>query len=142
MTGHASTLRVATAIIRQKETILAAQRDRGPMAGCWEFPSSGVEEGESPETALRRGMREELGCSLATMWPLDVVEYDCPDFHLSMDCYVCTLAEGEDPVARRHRELRWLGAGELLDVEWLPADRALVTELGMGWSEIFSEGRF
>ena len=112
------------------------------MAGGWEFPEVTVEEGGAPEEALRREVLGRLGCSLSTMWPLDVIEYDCPDLHLSMDCFVCIPAQGEEPVAREHQELRWLTAGELLSVEWLPANRAIVTELGMAWSEIFSENRF
>jgi 8-oxo-dGTP diphosphatase len=142
MAGQADVLHVAAAIIRRGDHILALRGNEGATDGRWEFPKTKVKEGEACEEALRRGVLEELGCPLATMWPLDVVEHDLPGFHVRMDCFVCSIAKAEAPVACEHRELRWLTADELLDVEWASDDRMVVTELGTGWSEIFSEGRF
>ena len=72
-----------------------------------------------------------------SMWYLDTVEYDYPDFHLSMDCFVCTLAEGSVPHALEHAALRWLSPKDLLDVRWLPADDGLVRSIGTMWDQLF-----
>lgn len=128
---------VAAAIIRREERILACQRGRGDMRGAWEFPGGKVEDGETSEQACRREIGEELGCRLGTMWYLDTVEYDYPDFHLSMDCFVAFLAPGEVPHLLEHEDSRWLSQGELLDVDWLPADHDLVMRLGLMWDQIF-----
>lgn len=130
---------VAAAIIQRDEHILAARRAHG-MDG-WEFPGGKVEKGEAPEQALRREVREELGCELGGVFYLDTVEHDYDGFHLSMDVFACTPAAGETPRSREHEAERWLSRDELLDVEWLPADRDVVMSLGMSWDEVFTEGR-
>lgn len=133
-------LRVSAAIIYRDGRVLAARRAAGKQQqGLWEFPGGKVEAGEAPEQALRREIAEELGCELRLAWPYDTVEHDYPDFHLTMDCYVCTLAPGSEPAADPtvHEELRWLSQGELADVEWLHADEALVASLGYFWDEAF-----
>ncbi len=130
--------RVAAAIIYHEGRILSCQRGYGPMEGGWEFPGGKVEDGEDPEACCRREVREELGCTLGLVWYLDTVEYDYPDFHLSMDCFVASLAPGEEPRLSEHEDMRWLSQGELLDVDWLPADRDVVTLLGMMWGTMFS----
>ncbi|WP_303131657.1 (deoxy)nucleoside triphosphate pyrophosphohydrolase [uncultured Olsenella sp.] len=127
--------KVVCAIVQRGGKVLAARRGHGMER--WEFPGGKVEEGESREEALRREVREELGCELSTIWYLDSVDYEYPGFHLDMDCFVCSLAEGEDPVLREHRELRWLGRDELTDVDWLPADHGLIMTLGVMWDSVF-----
>lgn len=133
------TRHVAAAIIYdgERERVLSCQRGYGDMKDGWEFPGGKVEDGETGEQACRREIEEELGCHLGTMWYLDTVEYDYPDFHLSMDCYVATLAPGERPHLLEHEGARWLSQGELFDVEWLPADHDLVMQLGTFWDQIF-----
>jgi len=131
------TRHVVAAIIRGRDGILAAMRANGEQSGFWEFPGGKVERGETPEEALRREISEELGAKLQLMWYLDTVEYDCPDFHLSMDCFVCTLAEGSVPHALEHAALRWLSPKDLLDVRWLPADDGLVRSIGTMWDQLF-----
>lgn len=130
------TIHVAAAIIQHDERILAARRAHG-MDG-WEFPGGKVESGETSEEACRREVMEELGCKLQVMWLLDTLTYDYPEFHLVMDCFVCTLAPGAKPEAKpsEHKEVRWLGRGELLDVAWLPADQGLIQTLGLAWDQI------
>lgn len=134
-------IHVAAALINQDGRLLAAQRSTGSQAGAWELPGGKVEEGESSVEALRREIGEELSCEVRSAWLYDTVEFDYPDFHLTMDCYITRL----DPSARPscdpqvHSELRWLGRDELFDVEWLPADIDLLRGLAYYWDEAFSD---
>ena len=107
------TVRVAAAVIKSDQGILACRRADAQGDGGWEFPGGKVEEGESAEVACRREVAEELGCRLQLAWPYDVVEADYPDFHLVMECFACTLEPGEEPVATPgvHSELRWAWTG-------------------------------
>lgn len=135
----ADTVRVAAAIIYRDGKILAAHRADGALPGGWELPGGKLASGEAPREALAREVREELGCDLQLVWHYDVVEHDYDDFHLTMDCFVCTLAPGQEPSRSEgvHDELRWLSRDELLDVAWLPADEALVYGLGLCWDVAF-----
>lgn len=131
------TRHVAAAIIQRDGKVLSCQRGHGSMEGGWEFPGGKVEPGETAEQACRREIEEELGCRLGTLWYLDTVEYDYPDFHLSMDCFVASLAPGQEPRLLEHEGARWLSQDELPDVDWLPADRDLIERLGVYWDQIF-----
>ena len=133
------TVRVACAVIKGPEGLLARRRAKGEQAGGWEFPGGKVEGSETTEEALRREVAEELGCALQLVWPYDTVEFDYPDFHLSMDAFVCTLAPGAEPKAdpNVHSELRWVDREALLDVAWLPADDRLAESLGLNWDAAF-----
>lgn len=135
----ADTVHVAAAIIYRNGKILAAHRADGSLPGGWELPGGKLDPGEAPREALAREVREELGCDLQLVWLYDVVEHDYDDFHLTMDCFVCTLAPGHEPRMSEgvHDDLRWLGRDELLDVAWLPADEALVYGLGLCWDVAF-----
>lgn len=135
------TKRVAAAIIARGGRVLSGRRAGWPAPTGWEFPGGKVEPGETSEDAVRREAREELGCELGPLWYLDTVEHDYDDFHLSMDCYVCTLPEDEEPRPLVHDELRWLGPESLLDVEWLPADTDLVRGIGAMWGQLFDVDR-
>ena len=134
-------VRVSAALINRDGRLLAARRAAGDQAGLWELPGGKVREGEKPVEALGREIAEELGCELASAWLYDTVEHDYPDFHLTMDCFVSTLAPGAEPTAREevHSELRWLAREELFDVEWLPADVSLMRSLAYYWDEAFSD---
>lgn len=127
------TIKVVAAVIRStndknEPIIFATQRGYGPMKGGWEFPGGKVEPGEKPEEALVREIREELDAELEVGPLLDTVEYDYPDFHLSMGCYVCGL-KSEHLELREHEAARWLTAEELDEVDWLPADVTLIDKL-------------
>ena len=134
------TIHVAAAIIENdSKEILCAKRADIAGGAAWEFPGGKVEPGESPEDALRREIDEELGCKLQMILPFDTVEHDYPDFHLSMDVYVCTTAPGAEPEAREHAELRWINKDQLTGVDWLPADHEVALKLGMFWDMFFEE---
>lgn len=132
---------VAAAIIHRDGRVLAARRAGREQGGLWELPGGKVEQGETAQAALRREVREELGCELGAAWPYDTVEFDYPSFHLVMDCFVCTLAEGATPAPDPavHSELRWVARDELEALEWLPADVALAQTLAYYWDETFED---
>ena len=134
------TIHVAAAIIENNnKEILTAKRSDVSEGPAWEFPGGKVEDGETPEEALRREIDEELGCALQLVLPFDTVEHDYPDFHLSMDVFVVTLAPGNAPETREHSELRWVNKDQLTEVEWLPADHEVALKLGMFWDMYFAE---
>lgn len=129
---------VAAAIVAHEGRVLAAQRSYG-MKDKWEFPGGKVEEGEEAEAAVRRECAEELGLRLGALWPFDTIEYDYPDFHLSMELFMGAPAPGEEPHRLEHEALRWLSRDELMSVDWLPADEGPVRELGIAWDQLFDE---
>lgn len=132
------TTHVAAVIIAHEGRILAAQRSYG-MKDKWEFPGGKVEAGEDAEDAARRECEEELGLRLGALWPFATVEYDYPDFHLTMDLFMGSPAPGDRPETLEHKALRWLGRDELTSVEWLPADVEPVQQLGLAWDQLFDE---
>lgn len=134
-------VRVTAGIIHRNGRVLAARRAAGPQAGLWELPGGKVEDGETPVEALRRELFEELGCALSSAWPYDTVEYDYPDFHLTMEVFVCTLANGSEPEPTEgvHSELRWVARDEVAGLDWLPADTALAAGLAHYWDEVVED---
>ena len=118
-------IEVVAAIIHQDNQIFATQRGYGDFKGGWEFPGGKVELGETPEAALVREIREELAVEISVGELLTTVEYDYPNFHLTMHCYLCQLTGGELRLLE-HQAARWLGKGELYSVEWLPADVGVI----------------
>ena len=129
------TVHVAAGIIRRMEDgaatgeVLAVQRGYGDMRGLWEFPGGKVERGETAEDACRRELAEELGITVEHLRAFYTVEYDYPDFPLSMECFFCRIATGEPTRSDRQLDLRWVGRGELLSLAWMPADEGLVEAL-------------
>jgi len=119
---------VVAAIIRDGGKIFATQRAHGDFAGGWEFPGGKIEPGETPEEALVREIHEELDTEISVGSLLETVEYDYPTFHLSMRCYWCSVVSGELEL-KEHAAARWLSKEELFDVEWLPADTALIKKI-------------
>ena len=108
--------------------VFATQRGYGAFKDGWEFPGGKVEAGESPEEALRREIREELETEIQVGELIDTIEYDYPDFHLSMKCYACTILSGNLHLVE-HEAARWLSADQLDSVEWLPADITLIPKI-------------
>lgn len=127
------TIRVVAAIIKAVNdkgeiTIFATQRGHGDFKGGWEFPGGKIEEGETPEEALVREIREELDTEIAVEDLFETVEYDYPTFHLSMKCFWCSVMSGKLEL-KEHAAARWLSKEELFDVEWLPADIGLIKKI-------------
>ena len=122
------TIKVAAAIIIHDDQIFATQRGYGEFKDGWEFPGGKIEEGETPQEALAREIKEELDTEIEVKDFLETVEYDYPEFHLSMDCFFCTIKSGE-LVLKEHEAAKWLTAETLDSVDWLPADQALVQNI-------------
>ena len=121
-------IEVVAAIIQREEAYFATQRGYGEFEGMWEFPGGKIEPGESREVALKREIQEELGVDIAIENILCTTEYDYPLFHLTMHCYLCSIASGEIEL-REHKSARWLRLEELSSVEWLPADKDIISRL-------------
>ena len=114
-------IRVVAAVIRDKDRIFATQRGYGNYKGWWEFPGGKIEAGETPQEALKREIREELDTLVEVGDLIACVEYDYPEFHLSMDCFWCTILEGNLHL-NEAEDARWLTKENLMGVKWLPAD--------------------
>ena len=112
---------VVAAIIKQDNKIFATQRGYGNFKGFWEFPGGKIETGETPEEALIREIKEELNVEIIVGDHIGTVEYDYPDFHLSMQCFMAEIKAGE-MVLNEHSAAKWLTKETLDSVEWLPAD--------------------
>lgn len=121
-------IKVVAAIIRDGDRIFATQRGYGRFKDGWEFPGGKIEDGETPGQALIREIREELDTKIKVGELFDTVEYDYPDFHLSMECYFCEVIEG-DLTLKEHESARWLTKDTIDSVEWLPADLDLIAKL-------------
>lgn len=122
------TVKVVAAIIIHNNQIFATQRGYGDFKDGWEFPGGKVEPGETPQQALVREIKEELDTEIEVGDYLMTVEYDYPDFHLSMDCFFCTINSG-NLVLREHEAAKWLTVETLDTVDWLPADQGLVEQI-------------
>ncbi len=121
-------IEVVAAILHRDEAYFATQRGYGEFEGMWEFPGGKIEPGESHEIALKREIQEELGVDIIIENLLCTTEYDYPSFHLTMHCYLCSVALGEIEL-REHKSACWLTAETLDRVEWLPADKEVIDKL-------------
>lgn len=119
---------VAAIIVDDAGRIFATQRGYGEWKDWWEFPGGKIEPGEQPQEALKREIREELDAAIEVGELLRTIEYDYPQFHLTMHCYRCTLADGHLTLLE-HEAAKWLRPDELDSVRWLPADEDLIREL-------------
>ena len=122
------TIKVVAAIIINNNRVFATQRGYGEFKDGWEFPGGKIELGETPQEALVREIKEELDTEIEVKDYLETVEYDYPEFHLSMDCFFCEIKSGE-LVLKEHEAAKWLTAETLDSVDWLPADKGLIEEI-------------
>lgn len=122
------TINVVAAVIRKGDKILATQRGYGEFKDGWEFPGGKIEPGERPEEALKREIKEELKAAISVGDDLGVVEYDYPNFHLNMRCFMCSLVS-EDVTLLEHEAMKWLTAETIDTVNWLPADKPMTEKI-------------
>ena len=121
-------IEVVAAIIRKENKIFATQRGYGEWKDWWEFPGGKIEQGETPEEALKREISEELSAEINVNELFSTVDYDYPKFHLTMHCYLCTLQTNAMHL-NEHESARWLAKDKLDSVKWLPADKSIIDKL-------------
>lgn len=121
-------IEVVAAVIKDDDKVFATQRGYGEFKDGWEFPGGKMEEGESPQQALIREIKEELDADIEVGTLIDTVEYDYPKFHLTMHCFICTIKAGK-LVLKEHEAAKWLTKDTLNSVEWLPADKGLIDKI-------------
>ncbi len=122
-------IEVVAAIIHDAEgRIFATQRGYGEFKDGWEFPGGKMEAGETPEEALRREIWEELETRIEVERLVETVEYDYPQFHLTMHCFLCRVESGRLEL-KEHEAARWLEKDKLNEVDWLPADLQIIDKL-------------
>lgn len=122
------TIRVVAAVIKDGDRIFATARGYGDFKGGWEFPGGKIEPGETPQEALVREIKEELDTEISVGNLIDTVEYDYPKFHLSMDCFWCSIISG-NLVLKEAEDAKWLTRDTIDSVAWLAADKGLVERI-------------
>ena len=122
------TVSVLAAVIKDKDRIFATARGYGEYKGWWEFPGGKIEQGETPQQALIREIKEELDTEIRVGELIDIIEYDYPTFHLSMDCFWAEVVAG-NLVLKEAAAAKWLTKETLDSVEWLPADITLIEKI-------------
>ena len=122
------TIEVVAAIIIRDGKVFATQRGSGQWQGWWEFPGGKIESGERPQEALVREIQEELDAEIEVGDLLETVEWDYPDFHLTMHCFLCSLLSDSFHL-NEHEAAAWLTPEDLHSVKWLPADEGLVDRI-------------
>lgn len=123
------TIKVVAAIIKKENKIMIAQRIKGEFAGQWEFPGGKIELGETPQEALKREIMEEMELDIQTNKFLMTTEYDYSTFHLSMDCYICSLLSNEINL-HDHTAVKWINLDDdIKNINWVPADVQVIKEI-------------
>ena len=130
------TVRVVAAVIKAvndkgEPIIFTTQRGYGDYKDGWECPGGKIEEGETPQEALKREIMEELDTEISVGEFIETIEYDYPTFHLSMDCFWCEIVKG-DLVLKEHEAAKWITRDEIESVDWLPADRVILEAIVKG----------
>ena len=128
MENQRKRIEVVAAIIIDDGKVFATQRGYGEFKDGWEFPGGKMEQGETPQQALKREIKEELDTEIEVGEQIDIVEYDYPNFHLNMHCFICTIKSG-DLVLKEHEAAKWLTKETIDSVDWLPADKGLIEKI-------------
>ena len=136
-------IKVVAAVIcdsmEYKTKVFATARGYGDYKGKWEFPGGKIEEGETPQEALRREILEELDTQIEVGDLVDTIEYDYPDFHLSMDCFWCEVIAGHLTL-KEHEAARWVDSDSIREVDWLPADLSIIDRIEKALRKNITEG--
>ena len=111
-----------------KKEIFVTQRGYGDYKDGWELPGGKLEPGETSQQCIEREIREELATEVKAEKILGVVDYDYPNFHLTMHCILCTIISGELKLLE-HKAARWLTKETLSSVDWLPADLLILDKI-------------
>ena len=122
---------VAVALIDADGRILLSQRPEGKqMSGLWEFPGGKIEEGETPEVALVRELKEELSIDIteSCLAPFSFASHAYDDFHLLMPLYLCRVWKGR-PFPKEQQKLKWVKLEKFSEYSMPPADLPLVAML-------------
>mgnify|MGYP004707393343 FL=1 len=119
---------VSAAIIMKDNKIFVTQRGYGEFKDWWEFPGGKIEEGETPEECLKREIKEELKADINIDKYLCTVEYDYPNFHLKMECFICSLIYGHLELVEAE-DAKFITKDQLDSIDFLPADLLVVKEL-------------
>ena len=122
------TIEVVAAVIVKDGKVFATQRGYGQWQGWWEFPGGKIESGECPQEALVREIREELDAEIEVGDLLETVEWNYPNFHLTMHCFICSLTS-ESMHLNEHEAATWLTKETLHSVKWLPADEGILSKI-------------
>lgn len=127
-------IQVVAAAITRNQKVFATQRGYGEFKDWWEFPGGKIEPGETPEQALKREITEELNTQISVQGAVGTVEYDYPNFHITLHCYWCQVISGNlSPLEAE--DACWLNARQIGTVNWLPADRQLLAAIKAGLAE-------
>lgn len=121
-------IEVSAAAIIDNKKVLITKRNGGPFHDMWEFPGGKVEENETLEETVIREINEELLIKVEPTKHLVTVNYQYPDFHLTMHLYICEIIKGK-PTLTEHSDLKWVGSENLDAVNWLPADIDIIPVL-------------
>ena len=111
-----------------KKEFFVTQRGYGDYKDGWELPGGKLEPGETPQQCIEREIREELATEVKAEKVLGVVDYDYPNFHLTMHCILCTIISGGLKLLE-HEAARWLTKETLHSVDWLPADLLILDKI-------------
>ncbi len=118
---------VAAVILDDEGRVFSTQRGYGDWKDWWEFPGGKIEVGETPQQALKREIREELDAEIEVGELIRTVDYDYPQFHLTMHCFQCRL--NGSVTLKEHEAAKWLYRDDLSSVRWLPADEAIIADI-------------
>lgn len=121
-------IHVSAAIIMKDNKIFVTQRGYGEFKDWWEFPGGKIEEGETPEECLKREIKEELKADINIDKYLCTEEYDYPNFHLKMECFICSLIDGHLELVEAE-DAKFITDDQLDNIDFLPADLLVVKEL-------------